>query len=185
MQIALSANNNQFYDFFNTLNSLKANFTQTTFNDKNVLIYTASGSLIFNRPKQLRWHTTTPNEQMLLLNNNEFWLVDIELEQAILQKSQNLSKTPLYWLINRPNTIKDMPKFSHQKDGIDWYQANSQSSQYRQLFFGFKHKALSTISLKNQLDQTIVIVFKDALENPIIKPQTFDLNIGTEFDIIR
>lgn len=185
MQIAFSANNNQFYDFFDTLNSLKADFIQTTFNDKNVLIYTASGALIFNRPNQLRWHTTTPNEQTLLLNNNELWLVDIELEQAVLQKSQDLSKTPLYWLINKPNTIKDMPKFSHQKDGVDWYQANSQSSQYRQLFFGFKHKALRTITLKNQLDQTIVIVFKDALANSIIKPQAFDLKLGPEFDIIR
>jgi len=185
MQIAVAATNNQFYDFFNTLNSLKANFIQTTFDDKDVLIYTAAGSLIFNHPKQLRWHTTTPNEQTLLLNNNELWLVDAELEQAVLQKSKDLSKTPLYWLINKPNTIKNIPTFSHQQDGIDWYKANSHSSQYQQLIFGFKDKALHVISLKNPLDQTIVIVFKDTLANPVIKPQDFDLKLGPEFDIIR
>jgi outer membrane lipoprotein carrier protein len=185
VHMAIGANNNQFFDFFNTLTSLKADFIQTTYDDKDALINTTSGSFIFNRPKQLRWHTTTPNEEILLLNNNELWLVDIELEQASLQKSQDLSQTPLYWLINKPNTIKNIPIFSHQQDGIDWYKANSQSSQYQQLLFGFKDKVLHAISFKNPLDQTIKIIFEKALINPAIKPKDFDLKLGSEFDVIR
>ena len=146
---AFSITSNKFSHFFNALTSLQADFIQTTYNDKGALINTASGSFIFNRPKQFRWHTTTPNEQILLLNNNELWLIDVELEQAGLQKSQDLSQTPLYWLINKPNTIKNIPTFSHQQDGVDWYKANSHSSQYQQLIFGFKDKALHAISLKN------------------------------------
>jgi len=182
---ALSTTNSQFSHFFNALDSLQADFIQTTYNDKGVLINTTSGSFIFNRPKQLRWHTITPNEQILLLNNNEIWLIDIELEQASLQKSKDLSQTPLYWLINKPNKIKNIPSFSHQQDGIDWYKTNSHSSQYQQLIFGFKDKALHAISLKNPLDQTISIVFEKALMNPAIKPKAFDLKLSPEFDIIR
>jgi len=185
VHMAVGANNNQFSDFFNSLTSLKADFIQTTYDDKGTLINTTSGSLIFNRPKQLRWHTITPNEQILLLNNNELWLVDIELEQASLQKSKDLSQTPLYWLINKPNTIKNSPSYSHQDKGVDWYKANSQSSQYQQLLFGFKEKALYAISLKNSLDQTILIVFKKALINPKIQPQDFELKLDSTFDIIR
>jgi len=182
---AFSTTSNQFSHFFNELTSLQADFIQTTHNDKGTLINTASGSFIFNRPKQLRWHTTTPNEEILLLNNNELWLIDIELEQASLQKSQDLSQTPLYWLINKPNTIKNIPTFSRQQDGIDWYKANSHSSQYQQLVFGFKDKVLHAISLKNSLDQTILIIFEKALMNPTIKLKAFDLKLDSEFDIIR
>lgn len=181
----LSTTNNQFSHFFNALTSLKADFIQTTYDEKGVLIGTISGSFIFNRPKQLRWHTNTPNEQILLLNNNELWLIDIELEQASLQKLQDLSQTPLYWLINKPNTIKNSPSFSYQHKGIDWYKANSQSSQYQQLLFGFKDKVLHAISLRNTLNQTILIAFKKALINPKIQLRDFELKLNSEFDIIR
>jgi len=182
---AFSTTNNQFSRFFNALTSLQADFIQTTYNDKVTLINTTSGSFVFNRPKQLRWHTIEPNEQILLLNNDDFWLIDIELEQASLQKSHDLSQTPLYWLINKPNTIKNVPKFSRREAGIDWYKAIQQSSQYQKLQFGFKGNKLYAISLKNSLDQTILIVFREASINQKIQPKTFDLKLDPTFDIIR
>ena len=182
---ALSLPNNQFSDFFNTLDSLSANFTQNTYSETSELIHTTSGTFAFNRPKQLRWHTTIPNEQILLLNNNELWLVDVELEQASLQQTKDLSKTPLYWLVTKPNSLNNPPIFSHQKDSIDWYQTNQHSSQYQQLFFGFEDKTLRAVSLKNELDQTILILFDQVSINPIIKPQLFELNLDPAFDVIR
>ena len=181
----LSVPNNQFSDFFNTLESFSANFTQYTYSDTNALIHTTSGTFIFNHPKQLRWHTIIPNEQILLLNNNELWLVDVELEQASLQQTNDLSKTPLYWLVNKPNSLNNLPIFSHQQDGVDWYQVSKNSSQYQQLYFGFKDETLHTISLKNELEQTILVLFDQATINPTIKPQAFELNLDPVFDIIR
>ena len=182
---AISANNNQFDDFFNALESLSADFNQTTYSDTGILLNNASGRFAFKRPQQLRWHTTKPNEQILLLNNNEFWLIDVELEQASLQVNQDLSQTPLYWLINKPESIANMPTFSYRKNGVDWYGTDRLSSQYQQLYFGFEGKTLRAISLKNQLEQTIIILFDQLSVNPIIKPQTFDLNLDPVFDIIR
>jgi len=182
---AISANNNQFDDFFNALESLSADFNQTTYSDTRVLLNNASGRFSFKRPQQLRWHTTKPNEQILLLNNNEFWLIDVELEQASLQVNQDLSQTPLYWLINKPESLTHTPKLSHRKDGIDWYQTNNPSTQHQQLLFGFKNKKLHAISLKNALEQIILIVFDKIVINAEIKPKTFMLKLGPDFDIIR
>jgi outer membrane lipoprotein carrier protein len=181
----LSVPNNQFSDFFNTLESFSANFTQYTYSDTNALIHTTSGTFIFNHPKQLRWHTIIPNEQILLLNNNELWLVDVELEQASLQQTKDLSKTPLYWLVTKPNSLNNPPIFSHQKDNIDWYQANQHSSQYQQLLFGFEDKTLRAVSVINELEQTILILFDQVSINPTIKPQFFKLNLDPAFDVIR
>lgn len=170
----------QFSDFFNPLESLSANFTQTTYSNTGALIQNTSGAFDFKRPQQLRWHTIQPNEQILLLNNNELWLIDIDLEQASLQKNQDLSKTPLHYLINKPGAITNMPKFAYSKEGIDWYIDNTQN-----LSFGFKGKLLQAVSLKNKLEQTVLIIFSQLKINPKIKPEIFKLKLNPDFDIIK
>ncbi len=178
---ALSANH-QFSDFFNSLESLKANFTQTTYSDTHSLLSTTSGTLTFKRPQQLRWYTTQPNEQILLLNNDELWLVDTELEQASLQQIQDLSQTPLYWLINKPSTLQNLPIFSHQENHIDWYTTNTLTQVLK---FGFKDDLLHAISLKNELEQTVLIVFDQIDTKPNIEHGAFELRIDSGFDVIR
>lgn len=176
------AEKNQFSTFFNSLESLKANFTQTVYTVGDIFISEASGTFIFQRPQQLRWHTTKPSDQVLLLNNNELWLIDTELEQAVLQKTQDFSKTLLYWLINKPNTLKDTPKYAYSSGGIDWYLAN-QSTQ--PLSFGFVGNELSVISLENELDQVIYVIFDKMKVNTRINPKDFELNLNLDFDVIR
>jgi outer membrane lipoprotein carrier protein len=178
---ALSANH-QFSDFFNSLESLKANFTQTTYSDTHSLLSTTSGTLTFKRPQRLRWHTAQPNEQILLLNNDELWLVDTELEQASLQQIQDLSQTPLYWLINKPSTLQNLPIFSHQENHIDWYKTNTLTQVLK---FGFKDDLLHAISLKNELEQTVLIVFDQIDTKPNIEHGAFELRIDSGFDVIR
>lgn len=173
---------NQFSTFFNSLESLKSNFTQTVYGIGDIFISETSGKLTFQRPQKLRWHANKPSEQILILNANELWLVDTELEQAVLQKTKDLSKTPLYWLINKPNTIKDTPKYSYSSGGIDWYVANESTEP---VSFGFTGNELSAISLENQLDQIIYIVFDNMEVNPETSPKDFELNINPDFDIIR
>jgi outer membrane lipoprotein carrier protein len=178
---ALNANN-QFSDFFNSLESLKANFTQTTNSDTHSLLGTTSGTLTFKRPQQLHWHTTQPNEQILLLNNDELWLIDTELEQASLQQIQDLSQTPLYWLINKPDTMQNPPVFSHRQEGVDWYTTNTLTQVLK---FGFKDDLLHAISIKNELEQTVLIVFDQIDTKPNIEHGAFELHIDSSFDVIR
>ena len=171
---------NQFYNFFTQLETISANFTQTIYDDNNTVLDISSGALIFKRPRQLFWHTKTPNEQILLLNNKELWLVDVELEQANLQAIEDLAKTPLYYLINKPKLIKDMPKFSYSKAGIDWY-----SSPDRRIQFGFKNQQLYAISTTNDFGQTILITFDQIELAPNIQPNTFTLSLDKNFDIVK
>ncbi len=180
-----SVANNQFNDFFNALDSLSADFKQNTYSDTNTLVATSSGQLLFNRPQQLRWHTTQPNEQILLLNNNELWLIDTELEQATLQKIQEISQTPLYWLINKPASNNNTPEFAYRENNIDFYRANNTNSEYTNLLFAFKQNTLYAISVNNILGQKIVIIFDNVTTNPQIDQSVFELKINPEFDVIR
>ncbi len=179
--IGFSTTNNEFNNFFNSFESLSANFKQHTLSEPGALIGTTYGSVLLKRPKQLLWHTKTPSEQILSLNNNELWIVDTELEQASLQKIDNLNQTPLYYLINRPSDINTTPGFSHQKNKINWYKTNKANN----LSFGFKDSSLYVISVDNELGQKILLSLSSVRLNPTIDSKEFTLKINPEFDIIR
>ena len=173
--------NSEFSDFFNSFETLSADFTQQTFSDSSTLLTKTSGHLHFKRPASFVWQTKTPIEQTLLLNNHELWLIDTELEQASQQATNDLKNTPLYWLMNRPENLQDLPQFSHSKLGVNWYKTN----QSNQLSFGFRNKTLDAIQLTNQLDQKIQVVFSAIILNPELNESVFALNLAPGFDVIR
>ncbi|QKQ24632.1 outer-membrane lipoprotein carrier protein LolA [Candidatus Ruthia endofausta] len=178
---SFTSSNHEFSNFFNSFERLSANFTQSTYSNTGVLLASSSGTLLFKRPRQLIWHTLVPNKQILLLNNTKLWLVDIELEQASLIQTTDLTQTPLYWLINRLSDINRTPQYTHTQDKIDWYS----TQQANQLSFGFKNNTLQAISLNNELDQTILVTFDSVSINPSIKANAFELNLAPEFDVLR
>jgi outer membrane lipoprotein carrier protein len=179
--LSIAQPKNQFNQFFNGFDSLSANFEQSVYDDNNNLIASNQGEIQFKRPQQLIWHTQTPNDQILLLNNNELWLIDNELEQASLQHIVELKQTPLYWLLNRPNQLVKTPQYTYSENQIDWYTTD----QVNQLRFGFQKDALKGLSLTNELGQIIHIDFSEAIINPSLSADIFTLDLGPDFDVIR
>lgn len=170
-----------FKAFFSAFDSLSADFQQNNYNNAGILLNSATGYLKFQRPKQLLWQTNTPNKQTLLLNKNQLWLIDFDLEQASLQQITNFEETPLYWLTNRADKISYLPKYTHTKNGLDWY-ATGQKNDLR---FGFQNHNLHSITLNNKLGQRLVLKFTTLKINPAFDKNTFKLAIDPTFDIIK
>jgi outer membrane lipoprotein-sorting protein len=177
---------NEFRHFFNSFETLSADFIQQTYDENNKLLASTTGYLRFERPEKFIWQTQTPIEQTLLLANNELWLIDTELEQASRRTLSELNNTPLYWLINRPEKLEKLPQYTpnaqtgQKKTAIRWYQTHGDN----QLSFGFQHQQLIAIKLTNPLQQKVLVIFKTLKINPNFAPNTFELNLGEEFDII-
>lgn len=173
--------NSEFSHFFNSFNTLSANYHQQTYDEVGVPLGSSSGRLKFKRPAQFLWHATTPINQTLLLSNNELWLIDYELEQASMRPMHELQNTPLYWLITQPSQLKTMPKLTDKSQGVHWYSADDKNL----IKFGFKNNHLVLISLVNQLGQEIIINFTNIAINPDITNDEFNLVLEDSFDIIR
>lgn len=171
----------EFSDFFNSFETLSSDFTQQTYDDSNRLLTETSGHLYFKRPASFIWQTDTPIEQTLLLNNHELWFIDTELEQASQRDTGDLKNTPLYWLINRPEQLENLPQYDHTESNINWYKTN----QDNQLSFGFRNNKLSTLKLTNPLGQKIQVIFSALILNPKLNKNTFVLDLDADFDVIR
>ena len=178
---SLAIANNDFSNFFNSFDTLSANFAQQTYSGTNAPLAKTSGHLRFKRPNQFIWQTESPIAQTLLLTDNELWLIDDELEQANRRSINELQNTPLYWLTNRPDQLKVLPMFDYSESDIRWY--NTQ--QENKLSFGFTKGQLIGIKLNNQLGQQILVNLSALKINPVFAQDTFKLKLGSNFDVIR
>lgn len=170
---------NDFANFFASFETLSADFHQTLLDAQNRQLETSQGQLLFARPEHLRWETTHPTQQVLLLNNQQLYLIDYDLEQVSQRSLENMGGTPLYWLAHSPETLEALPEYSHSHEGIDWYRANEQLS------FGFQEARLHAIRHTNDLAQTILIQLDNLIINPEIDRQQLSPAIPTGFDLIK
>ena len=173
--------NNEFEDFFNSFETLSADFIQQIHTDEKKPLTQTSGYLRFKRPASFIWQTRSPIKQTLLLNNHELWLVDTELEQASQRAMTELEDTPLYWLLNRPEQLQNLPKYTHSELTVNWYA----TQQPNQLSFGFHRNLLHAIRLTNPLGQKIQVTFSKMALNPKLEKTDFVLELADDFDIIR
>ena len=178
---SLSIANNEFSDFFNSFETLSADFNQKTTDEHGAIVASTTGYLKFKRPAQFIWQTQQPIDQTLLLNNNELWLIDHELEQASMRNIDELKNTPLYWLLNRPEQLKTLPTFERESQGIRWYR----TQEFNKLSFGFTNNQLTAIQLNNQLGQTVLVRFKNVISNSAMSQNIFKLKLNKDFDVIR
>ena len=177
--LSANAQANDFSQFFSSFDTLSADFHQTLLDAQDRQLEVSQGRLLFARPSYLRWETTRPSQQVLLLNEQQLYLIDYELEQVSQRSLDNKDNTPIYWLSHAPDALENLPQYSHSREGIDWYQANEH------LYFGFKNTQLSAIRHTNSLAQSIVIELDNVVVNPEVSTSVFSPKVPIGFDLIK
>ena len=141
------------------INTLEANFIQKVTNPSNKTI-TYKGKIYIRQPNQMLWIYTTPIIKNVYMVGQQIIMVEPELEQAIftsLTKEINLIE-----LINNPSKVDKKYKLGYNKDGV-----------------------IKSISYKDEVDNNILIEFKNIKVNGHIKNSIFFTNIPDDYDIIR
>ncbi|QFI54876.1 outer membrane lipoprotein chaperone LolA [Aeromonas simiae] len=59
-----------------------AHFEQTVFDVKGQELQKAAGELVVSRPNRFNWHTTSPDESLIVSDGKDVWLWDPFVEQA-------------------------------------------------------------------------------------------------------
>ncbi|PJG59254.1 outer membrane lipoprotein chaperone LolA [Aeromonas cavernicola] len=63
-----------------------AKFAQTVYDSKGKELQKASGDLLVQRPNRFNWHTTSPDESMIVADGWDVWLYDPFIEQVTALK---------------------------------------------------------------------------------------------------
>lgn len=77
-------------DFFNNVQTARADFTQEVYDAQQNLLQKSSGEMWLARPGRFRWDYTSPFRQLIVADGKRVWLYDVDLEQVTVRKTDNV-----------------------------------------------------------------------------------------------
>lgn len=170
------------------INSLEANFTQTTIDASNRTLQQQSGHLWVARPSRFRIETVKPYPQTLVSNGVDFWTWDSELEQVIIKKlDKDVKQVPILLLGGDASRIIRDYKVSHYRDQGDEHfvlQARSTSSLFETLGIAFRGQKPRSISITDSLGQQTRILLSHVIINQPIATRRFSFTPPKGADVI-
>ncbi len=150
------------------IHSFEADFTQSITNDKNSTL-TYRGHVQASKPQLALWHYISPVEKSIYISNGKATVVEPDLEQAYIQD------------INRNFDFFHLIK-NAKKVGKNSFVAKFQDTKYILKIIDNK---LISISYKDELENSVVIIFTKQRENKIYKRSEFTPIIPIDYDIVR
>ncbi|MBD1388547.1 outer membrane lipoprotein chaperone LolA [Neiella sp. HB171785] len=71
-----------------SMTGFTAKFEQTVYDEQQQVLQQSTGNLAIKRPGMLRWQVETPDEELLIANNDALWLYSPFLEQVSIYDLQ-------------------------------------------------------------------------------------------------
>lgn len=187
--------------YLSKLNSLEANFTQTTQVTAPVakrpianqglksshLNQTFSGLMQVKRPGQFRWETTSPSKQLIVANGATVWIYDPDLEQAVRQKmDEQVGNTPALLLSGQASNIMKSFKVTQPDSSRAYFVLYPKNKEgvFESLGMSFSNNAPSQMILKDSLGQKTTINFNNVKLNPALNSGLFDFTPPKGTDVI-
>ena len=165
------------------IHSLAAHFSQSVRDGKGQLLQRSEGTMALLRPGKLRWSTTKPSQQLLLVNDKKLWIYDVDLMQVTISKvtTQGL---PALLLSDDPQAIiQEYAVEQSQADHFSLVPKTSKSS-FKRIQLSFAGEQLRRMQLLDRLGQVTQIVLSDGKQNRKIAEAQFRLSIPKDVDVM-
>lgn len=177
-------------DFFNNVQSMQAEFTQTVsaqgFADKD----TSKGVFRLLRPGKFRWDYEQPYQQQIIADGNKLWVYDVDMDQVIVKPlNLVLGQTPAVLLSGTASLtdrfdIQDLAGRSEQ--GLAWVQLRPKDteSSYEKLLLGFSEQNIQAMELVDNFGQVTELQFSNLQRNLKIDAKIFQFQPPPGVDVI-
>jgi outer membrane lipoprotein carrier protein len=174
--------------FVRNTKTVRAEFTQTTFNKKEQPGSSVQGALLLSRPGKFRWSTEKPYSQLIVSNGARVWFFDPDLNQVIVRThAQALGGTPAALLagdedIERAFELTVLP----DDQGLQWLRAKPHDKEagFTDIKLGFAQGKLAALELHDAFGQKILTRFRYVEYNPELNPNLFTFTPPAGADII-
>ena len=175
-------------DFFNNIDTMRAEFTQINKGVSSTSAIQGSGEIFLEKPNKLFWEMLEPYRKTMVINGSTMIFYDEDLNQALISdyiKDNNSSWINLFMeskysndaqLIKEQTLIGDKYYVSFMIDDF--------RDQYKSVIFVFQNERLNKVKLEDLSSQTIEIEFTAFEINPIIKETFFNFIVPQSADVI-
>ncbi len=111
--------NHELQNRLNKISSFSADFSQTVTGADSTLIQQGRGQLSMQRPNLFNWHTTEPDESILISDGNTLWYYTPFVEQVTARWLKNTTADTPFMLLTR-NNPDDWKQYNISQKGDDF-----------------------------------------------------------------
>ncbi len=163
--------------YFRDLESLRADFIQTVYDEQSRLIEASSGRVHMQKPGRFSWDYQEPAVQMVIADGERLWFYDVDLEQVSVKRmDEALATTPMALLsgaapIDKAFTVGE----TFMQGGLQWCELRPKDSQgeFKSLWVAFEGDILRTIELEDAFNRRTRLSFEKLERNVDIEPALF------------
>ncbi|MDQ7045388.1 MAG: LolA-like outer membrane lipoprotein chaperone [Sulfurimonas sp.] len=156
------------YASLDTINSFKADFTQSVTDDKNATLQ-YSGNLSAQKPQNAVWHYLLPIQKDVYIDRFRVSIVEPEIEQVIIRRIQ--TKFDFFHMIKNAKKID-----------ANRYEAYYEESKF---IIDMQNKLIKKISYQDTFENTVIIVFTNQEQNVKMNEDIFTAVYPLDYDVIR
>ena len=146
------------------LQSFTADFEQVVSDAQDNVMHQASGSIALAQPDNLRWHTTEPDEIMLIADGESVYQIDYFVEQvSIVNQSNAINSNPMMLLTSTDPL--DWQDFTVSRVDGGYQITGQQQASIISLKLIFENDLLSIIRSVDSQEQQSQLTFSEQIEN--------------------
>lgn len=174
--------------FAHDLQAISADFEQSITGAKGSRGEASKGSLALKAPRQFRWETKTPFEQLIVADSARVWVYDPDLEQvSVRNQSSEEAHSPLTVLTDLSQLDAEFTTSeSGERDGYLWLKLVSKAKEpdFEYAELGFDDRHLMRMRFLDQLGNTTEIRFSNWQRNPKLAADAFKFVPPAGVDVI-
>lgn len=180
--------------FFNDVQSMSADFSQTIEDDTGSMLESARGKFYLSRPGRFRWDYDNQDfvdelGQQIVADGSSLYFYDPDLEQ-VSQRSLNdaLSQVPSLLLVQNGSHVDKhftITEFG-LTDGLSWVSLapKDEDAAYQKLMVGFKEKVISSLMLYDGLGNSTHLQLTNVKTNPSLNASVFEFSVPEGADLL-
>lgn len=175
----------------NSVKSMRADFTQTIYDNHGKAIQKTYGHMALQRPGKFRWEVTKPIPQLIIANNNRLWIYDRDLQQVTIRSLQKAAGEAPALLLSQVNAELEnnynIETQQKNKSGMQWFALTPKKANRGMLSsteIGFMNNQIREMRLKDNLDHTTSIQFQHIQSNANLPSSVFVFKAPKGVDVI-
>lgn len=172
-----------------SIQTLRAEYVQTTTDPRFNKSKTLSGAAILRRPKMFRWQIEKPYRQLLVADGDKLYIYDEDLAQVTVQRlGDSLKDTPALLIVGDTSLIEEHFTVHELPTGVlntaFKLIPKDDSALLKTVVIQFTGTAITKLWMQDNLDQIIDITFSQVSLNDPLPQDLFRFVMPRDVDVI-
>ncbi len=186
---ALADNTSELSGFLNGMNTMRATFTQTIYDNYGKPVQKSTGRMALSRPGRFRWEVSQPMPQTIIANGERLWIYDPDLQQVTIRSLKTEAGEAPALLLSHQNTSLDKEydiSVMAKEKPLHWFllKPKKKDAMFAMVKMGFAGPQLQEMILQDQIGHDTRVQFTKVETNVNLPASLFTFKAPSGTDVI-